>query len=246
VESQTSEVITNEAHLTRSYPSGYAGWVAGFFEDHSESIATRVAIGLNKLGLAMKSRAWAGAGARGLTPTQGQILALLRARRRALRLTQVAEELGISPPTASDSVRALVDKGLVRKTRSKDDARAVALELTTSGKAEAACAATFSDFLLDAIDALSPAEQEAFLVALIKMIGVLVERGQISTQRMCLSCRHFRANESGARDPQHHCELHDAPLGRRYLRLDCSDYAPACEESVRESLRAFAVDRPWP
>ena len=218
----------------------------GFFEDHSESIATRVAIGLNKLGLAMKSRAWAGAGARGLTPTQGQILALLRARRRALRLTQVAEALGISAPTASDSVRALVDKGLVRKARSKDDARAVALELTTSGKAEAEWAASFSDFLLTAIDVLSPAEQEALLVALMRMIGVLVERGQLSTQRMCLSCRHFRANDSAARDPRHHCGLHDAPLGRRYLRLDCSDYAPACEESLRQSLRALARDSPPP
>ena len=213
----------------------------GFFEDHSESIATRVAIGLNKLGLAMKSRAWAGAGARGLTPTQGQILALMRARGRALRLTQVAAELGISAPTASDSVRALVDKGLVRKARSKDDARAVALELTTAGKAEAECAASFSDFLLAAIDVLSPAEQEAFLVSLIKMISVLVERGQIPTQRMCLSCRHFRPNEYPERDPPHHCAQVDAPLGRRYLRLDCSDYAPAREDVVRRSLRAFAA-----
>jgi DNA-binding MarR family transcriptional regulator len=203
--------------------------VEGFFEDHSDSIATRVAMGLNKLGLAMKSRAWAGAGARGLTPTQGQIL------------TQVAEELGISAPTASDSVRALVDKGLVRKARSKDDARAVALELTTAGKTEAECAASFSDFLLAAIDVLSPAEQEVFLVALIKMLGVLVERGQIPTQRMCLSCRHFRPNEHPDREPPHHCALVDAPLGRRYLRLDCPEYAPAREEVVRRSLRVFAV-----
>lgn len=216
----------------------------GFFEDHSDSIATRVAIGLNKLGLAMKSRAWAGAGARGLTPTQGQILALLRGRDRALRLTQVAEELGISAPTASDSVRALVDKGLVRKARSKDDARAVALELTTSGKAEAELAASFSDFLLAAIDVLSPAEQEVFLVALIKMIGVLVERGQIPTQRMCLSCRHFRPNEHPDPELSHHCGLVDAPLRRRYLRLDCPEYAPAREEVVRRSLRVFAVHGP--
>jgi DNA-binding MarR family transcriptional regulator len=216
--------------------------VEGFFEDHSESVATRVAIGLNKLGLAMKSRAWAGAGARGLTPTQAQILALLRARDHALRLTQVALELGISAPTASDSVRSLVDKGLVRKTRSRDDARAVALELTAPGKAEAECAASLSDFLLAAIDVLSPCEQEAFLVALIKMIGALVERGQIPTQRMCVSCHHFRPNEHPDRDPPHHCALVDAPLGRRYLRLDCPEYAPAREEVVRRSLRAFAPD----
>lgn len=214
----------------------------GFFEDHSESIASRVAIGLNKLGLAMKSRAWAGAGARGLTPTQGQILALLRARGRPLRLSEVAEELGITAPTASDSVRALVEKGLVRKARSKDDARAVALELTTAGKAEAECAASFSDFLLAAIDSLSASEQEAFLVSLIKMLGVLVERGQLPTQRMCLCCRHFRASEQPDQG-SNHCAAVDAPLGRRYLRLDCADYAPAQEEAVRQSLRVFAAQR---
>jgi DNA-binding MarR family transcriptional regulator len=164
----------------------------------------------------------------------------LRARNRPLRLTQVAEELGISAPTASDSVRALVDKGLVRKARSRDDARAVALELTTAGRSEAECAASFSDFLLAAIDVLSPCEQEAFLVALIKMIGALVERGQIPTQRMCVSCRHFRPNEHPDREPPHHCALVDAPLGRRYLRLDCPEYSPAREDVVRHSLRAFA------
>lgn len=197
-------------------------------------------MGLNKLGLAMKSRAWAGAGPRKLTPTQGQILSLMRARDRPLRLTEVAAELGISAPTASDSVRSLVDKGLVQKTRSRDDARAVALELTIAGRAEAECAASFSDFLLAAIDVLTPCEQEAFLVALIKMIGALVERGQIPAQRMCVSCRHFRPNEYPERELPHHCSLVDAPLGRRYLRLDCSEYSPAGAEVVRESLRAFA------
>lgn len=215
--------------------------MAGFFEENSESIATRVAIALNKLGLAMKTRAWAGAGARGLTPTQGQILALLRARGRALRLTQVAGELGISAPTASDSVRALVHKGLVQKTRSKDDARAIALELTTSGEAEAECAASFSDFLLGAIDSLSQAEQEAFFVALIKMIGVLVERGQLPTQRMCPTCRYFRPSECPEGLGPHHCALVDAPLSPRHLRIDCGEYAPAGEDVMRHSLRVLAA-----
>ena len=207
-------------------------------------MASRVALGLDKLGLALKSQAWAGAGARGLTPTQGQILALLRARgERALRLTQVAEELAISAPTASDSVRALVEKGLIRKARAKDDARAVALELTAEGKNEAAWAATWPHFLLAAVEALTEEEQEIFLLALIKIIHALGERGQIPMQRMCVTCRYFQPNAHPERHPPYRCALVDAPLGPRHLRLDCPDFAAGEPGSSRERL---AILRPPP
>src|SRR5690606_41407258 len=85
----------------------------------------------------MRNRAWAFAGERGLTPTQGQVLVLLRTRGVPLRLGQVAEELAISAPTASDSARALVDKAFVSKTRARDDARAGARELTPTRQQEA-------------------------------------------------------------------------------------------------------------
>ena len=204
-------------------------------------MASRVAVGLNKLGLALKSQAWVGAGERGLTPTQGQILTLLRTRGdRALRLTQVAEQLAISPPTASDSVRALVEKGLVRKARAKDDARAVALELTVTGHGEAQQAAAWPDFLLKAVDTLTPAEQEVFLTSLIKMIGALVERAQIPMQRMCVVCRHFQPGVHADRQASHHCKLVDAPLGSRHLRLDCPEHVPAEPDVRRHNLIAFA------
>jgi DNA-binding MarR family transcriptional regulator len=212
-----------------------------FFDQHSDPVASRVAIGLNKLGLAIKSQAWLGAGQRGITPTQGQILVLLRSRGRLLlRLTEVAELLAISPPTASDSVRALVRKGLVKKTRAAHDARAVALELTPEGCDEAQRAASWPDFLLRAIHTLTEPEQEAFLVALIKMIGALIEDGQIPMQRMCVVCRHFQANREPNRDPPHHCTLVDAPLGRRHLRLDCPDHEVASEDVYRGNLLQFA------
>jgi hypothetical protein len=51
-----------------------------------EPLAQRVTTGLAKVGIALKQQAWAEAGGRGLTPTQGQVLALLRANPGALRL----------------------------------------------------------------------------------------------------------------------------------------------------------------
>lgn len=206
-------------------------------EGYWDSMASRVALGLNKLGMALKSQAWAGAGERGLTPTQGQILTLLRARgSRALRLTQVARELAISPPTASDSVRALVEKGLIRKGRAKDDARAVALELTTAGRNEAERAATWPGFLQAAVDALSVREQEDFLIGLIKIIGVLIDRGQIPMQRMCVICRHFQQNAAPDREQPHRCARMGVPLGYKDVRLECLEYEPATPEVRRHRL----------
>lgn len=210
-----------------------------FFEGASGSIASRVAMGLNKLGLALKSQAWAGAGRCGLTPTQGQILMLLRTRGRAMRLTDVACELSISAPTASDSVRALVVKGLIRKARAPGDARAVALELTSEGCTEAERAATWPAFLLAAIDALSEREQAAFLIGLTKIIAVLIDKGQIPMQRMCLLCSHFRPHAHPDVERTHHCVLLDTPLAIQQLRLDCSEHVPAEPEVRRQRLEVL-------
>jgi DNA-binding MarR family transcriptional regulator len=226
--------------LTCLSEQGYVRLVAGFFEEAPDSIASRVASGLSQLGLVIKSQAWAGASERGLTPTQGQILTLLRSHAESsLRLSQVASSLGISPPTASDSVRTLVRKGLVQKARAEGDARAIALELTRRGQAEAECAAAWPDFLVSAISTLSECEQEAFLIALIKMIGALVERGRVPTQRMCVSCRHFQPRVGNEQKP-HYCSLAEASLATRELRLDCVAHSPVGPEQVRRNLAVFA------
>jgi MarR family transcriptional regulator, organic hydroperoxide resistance regulator len=45
----------------------------------------------------------------------------------------VAKHLGVAPNTASEVVRRLLDKGLLRRQRHEDDERAVALSLTDAG-----------------------------------------------------------------------------------------------------------------
>jgi DNA-binding MarR family transcriptional regulator len=195
--------------------------------------------GLAKLGIALKSRAWQEAGAQGLTPTQGQLLALLRLRQRR-RVSDLAEELGITAATASDAIGALVAKGLVAKVRSSQDGRAHLVELTPAGAREADRVAGWPDFLLDAVDALSPAEQAALLRALLKMIRVLQERRQIPVARMCVSCRFFRPNVHPDPERPHHCAFVDAPFGDQQLRLECPDQEPAPAEQAERLWTAFS------
>ena len=152
-----------------------------------EPLDRRVTTGLAKIGIALKQQAWAEAGGRGLTPTQGQVLALLRANPDGLRLGALAEQLGVTAATTSDSVTALQRKGLVAKKPTAGDGRGVAVVLTANGSREAAAAAAWPDFLLEAVDELSTAEQATFLRALVAMIRTLQEKGRIpDSPHVCL------------------------------------------------------------
>jgi DNA-binding MarR family transcriptional regulator len=198
-----------------------------------------VTIGLAKIGLALKQQAWAEAGGRGLTPTQGQVLALLRANPDGLRLRALAEQLGVTAATASDSVTALHRKGLVTKEATTGDGRGIVVLLTPTGIGEAAAAATWPDFLLEAVGELSAAEQATFLRALVAMIRTLQEKGRIPVARMCVSCRFFRPFQHDDPARPHHCAFVDAPFGDGELRLDCPDFQTAPADQAAQNWQVF-------
>ena len=199
----------------------------------------RVTVGLAKIGIALKQQAWAEAGGRGLTPTQGQVLALLRANPDGLRLGALAEQLGVTAATTSDSVTALQRKGLVTKEPMAGDGRGVIVLLTPTGTREAAAAAAWPDFLLEAVGELSTVEQATFLRALVSMIRTLQEKGRIPVARMCVSCRFFRPYQHDNPARPHHCAFVDAPFGDGELRLDCPDFRTAPDEQAAQTWLAF-------
>lgn len=199
-----------------------------------EPIGSRVVTGLSKISLALKTQAWKGASQQGLTPTQGQILALL-AQKGERRLGEVAFLLGITPATASDAVKVLTAKGLVAKGKGPGDARSVSLSLTPQGLAEAERTALWPDFLLAAVESLEPEEQRVFLRGLVKMIAALQEQGYIAPARMCVTCTFFRPNLHPDPARPHHCAFVDAPFGEGELRLECADHQPAPPERVRQA-----------
>ena len=199
----------------------------------------RVTIGLAKIGIALKQQAWAEAGGRGLTPTQGQVLALLRANPEGLRLGALEEQLGVTAATTSDSVTALQRKGLVTKEPMAGDGRGVIVLLTPTGTREAAAAAAWPDFLLEAVGELSTVEQATFLRALVSMIRTLQEKGRIPVARMCVSCRFFRPYQHDNPARPHHCAFVDAPFGDGELRLDCPDFRTAPDEQAAQTWLAF-------
>ncbi|WP_338664736.1 MarR family winged helix-turn-helix transcriptional regulator [Pararoseomonas sp. SCSIO 73927] len=200
------------------------------FDTLSEPLSRRLASGLSRLSAALRAGQWRLGEARGLTPTQAQALAVIAARggpgRHAPRLSEVAEQLAVSRPTASDAVAALERKGLVARQPDPRDARASGLVLTGEGQAAASDAGDWPAMLLDTAADLSPAEQEMLLRLVVKMIRGLQARGAIAPARLCVTCRHFRPYAHGDALAPHHCAYVDAPFGDRHLRLDCPEQDP--------------------
>lgn len=198
--------------------------------------------GLAKIGLVLRHEAWRDRGRSGLTPTQASILALAHRRGgRGSTLGELAEELGVTAATASDSVSALAAKGLVVKERSTKDGRSLALLLTPSGTQEARRTAEWPDAVLAAVAALSGEEQAVCLRVLTKMIRELQEHGRIPVARMCVSCRFFRPHVHDDRARPHHCAFVDTAFGEGELRLECADHEPASLTEATTAWDTFLV-----
>lgn len=209
-------------------------------DDDLYTAERRIVTGLSKVGLALRAMMWAKGQPSGLTPTQGQILALLQAR-GVLRLSAIANDLGIRQPTTTEAVNALVRKGLVGKTDDPDDGRAIALRLTAKGRAEAKRTAAWPDALMRAIGELDAGDQASLLRALMKMIRALQINGDIAPARMCVSCRYFRPHVHPDPKAAHQCDFVNAPFGDRDLRIDCGDHEPAPDERANAAWRRFAA-----
>lgn len=203
-------------------------------------ITVHLAAGLEKIGLAMKSRTWRREGRAGLGPLQRQVLTLLRAKSdQSAQVSVIAKELVVRLPTASEAVATLERKRLVKRSRSHRDGRIVTVELTSRGARACAPAVGMPNQLAAATDSLSAAEQVAFLKGLTKIIRSLQEQGEISVARMCVTCRYFRPHQHDDAAQPHHCDYVNAPFGEQALRLECAEYEPASISQARESWDRF-------
>lgn len=208
------------------------------FDKISSPIEARISTGFAKINTAMRSKAWGHAAANGLTPTQTEILSLLATRSVPLRLSAIAQQLVITPATASDAVAALVAKGLIEKGPAIDDKRALSITLTEAGSSMAA-SANLSLFLGSATQLLSENEKVILLRLIIKMIRQLQDQGDIAVNRMCVTCRYFGKNQEHSVSKPHYCHLVDAPFGDQHLRLDCPEHEEAQLSDQIEAWQQF-------
>jgi DNA-binding MarR family transcriptional regulator len=156
-----------------------------------------------------------------------------------LRVKEIAAHLGVSQPTATDSIVALERKGFVGKAPDTKDARAVAVRVTNEGMTVVNTLGPTTSAIEIALANLSESEQTELLLLQIKLIRLLQLSGAIPVQRMCVTCSYFRPNAySDVRNP-HHCAFVNAAFGDRDLRVDCHEHETAESAVQATTWRTF-------
>jgi DNA-binding MarR family transcriptional regulator len=202
-------------------------------------LARKLMHALSRVQVAMRAGDWEEFGHRGLNPTQGQILVLLYQRPGGLRVSEIAEELMVSAPTVSDSVRVLANKAYVNKAKVAEDGRAVMLRLTTKGHKLVERLDSVSGTIESALSSLPETEQLQLYRTMLRVVRELQANGKIPVARMCITCRYCRPQAHKNADRPHHCALVDAAFGDRTLRSECPDHEAADRHLAAQNWEAF-------
>lgn len=206
------------------------------------SLETRqITTAIQRLAAFWRASQWQVTKGKGLNPTQSDVLAKVAARPE--RAANLAEQLGITPSSLSDTISALEDKGLVERKLDPEDGRARQILATTKGQKLAARLPDAPEPLQAAIACLSESEQGALLRSLTLIIRYLQRAHAVPVQRMCVSCRHFRPHVYDDPTRPHHCAFVDAAFGDAGLQMDCKDHQIATEKEESRAVACLSAVR---
>lgn len=200
--------------------------------------------GLERLASLQRLEQWQAAGPQGLNPTQFAILRLLKRRAQGSRIKTIARELGLSQPTVTDSLLALERKGFIARESDSRDRRASLIQPTADGRAALASVEGQMPRMESALASLSRKEQAALFHIIIKMIRALLQDEAMPTQRMCVSCRHFRPQAAPGSMKPHYCEFVRAHFGSADLQVDCGDHDAASPDRQAATWQKFIGEMP--
>jgi DNA-binding MarR family transcriptional regulator len=171
--------------------------------------ALRAAHLIERLGRLLR----AGDHAAGLNPAQAEALRYLaRANRFSRTPAALAEYLGSTRGTVSQTLMSLEAKGLIERQANARDGRSVVFALTKAG----------SDFLV-----ASPAHGLATATDHLEagLRALVASRGGRAFGA-CHTCRHFRRDHHAGAAP-HHCALLDEALSETDQALICAEQTAA-------------------
>ena len=162
----------------------------------------------------------------GLNPAQWEALRFLaRANRYSRSPTALAEFLGTTKGTTSQTLIALESKGAIKRTRRARDRRSVELEVTPLGLELMKKDPLGS--VLDAASRLSGEECDAMNAGLDQVVANLRQLIGFSEAGHCLECVHFCEEHVGP-DAQYicRCALSQEEMPANELKRMCMNFEP--------------------
>lgn len=155
-----------------------------------------------------------------LNPAQWEALRFVaRANRFSRTPAALAEYLGSTRGTVSQTLIALEQKGHVTREPSTRDRRSIMLEMTQTG-AQALKNDPILALAAD-IEGAAPDQIEAVVEVLRTALRAMITRNGGRAFGACYTCRHFRKGAGSSRSTPHHCALLDEPLSEADSRAIC-------------------------
>ncbi len=160
----------------------------------------------------------------GLNPAQWEALRYLaRANRYSRSPSALADFLGTTKGTASQTLIALESKGFIKRRRRASDRRSVDLEVTPSGMA--LIEKDPMGLVLDAASRLSRDECEAMNAGLGRLVANLRRAIGLPEFGPCLDCVHFCVEHAAPEVLSVcRCALYDDELASHDLHLVCANF----------------------
>lgn len=194
-------------------------------QEQGENIDAKIIAGLERISRAFRLLLWDVAKDENLSPIQIQFLIyLLFNKDSRCRVTDIANEFGLTKATVSDAINSLEEKNFITKVESSEDKRSYIIKLTPKGRKTATQISIWANGLKDSLKKFGNREKETILEFIFEMIESLYEAGIITIQRMCFSCIYLQRNTSPNSLTPYYCAFLNKPLSIIELRLDCEDY----------------------
>ncbi|GAB6068166.1 MarR family transcriptional regulator [Methylothermus subterraneus] len=161
-----------------------------------------------------------------LQPVQLEVLHYLSICNRHSNIsTAVAEYLGLTKGTVSQTLSVLERKGYLKKLPDAQDKRIVHLHLTAKGKAALAASLPPKALRL-ALEQMTKERQQQLVANLDNLLKAMQSARSRKAFGVCKTCGYLQATESGYR-----CGLTELPLSFEELELICREHSPLPDSS---------------
>jgi len=198
--------------------------MAVFNQAHrAESLSARIALTLIENGMAAQANKTSAARSEGLPTLQASLLIHLHTfNGNGSTVGVLADMMQLTPPTISDSMKALVRKGFLTRQKSEKDGRVAYFHLTKKGNVLADRLQLWADPIEESINGLTRKQQLDLLGALTRVLRDQVDAGFAPAEAMCVSCGYFKTvSEDGHR---FYCEKRDELISLEELCTDCPNH----------------------
>lgn len=194
-------------------------------KDRNPNMEDKIAEFLDRYCRIFKMMQWETAKKFKLSPLQSQFLIYLKEYPKEFCTTlNLSKEFGISPPTASDSIKALEKKGLIRKEKNPEDKRNYYLFLTEKGLNLLEDLKKWDRNFHNSLKLLSNEEKNKLQELLFKLLLNLQSTGLVLQLKACITCKSFMV-KSKNKDKEYYCSLTRKKLKPSNIKFNCNFYS---------------------